>query len=80
MVNAGPILVACAAGVVFLLLNGPLWLSTKARVFAHGPKAPSWLSTFTGRASRLVGVVGILLWLAVVSDGSILRAVRRKIQ
>ena len=75
MVNSGPILVSCLAGALFLLLNGPLWLSSRLRVFNRGPQAPHWLSNFTMRASRVVGVAGILLWLMFVSDGSILRAV-----
>ncbi len=78
--NLGTVLIYCFAGVLFLLLNGPLWVSNKLRtcirgIFARGPEAPSWLSTSISRASRIAGVVCILLWLSVVSYGSILRAV-----
>lgn len=55
---------------VFLLLNGPLWLTTRLRVFAHGSEAPRRLILFTTRASRVAGIVGMLLWLATVSQGN----------
>jgi hypothetical protein len=53
---------------IFLLLNGPLWLTTRLRVFAHGHEAPRRLILFTTRASRVAGIVGILLWLTAVSQ------------
>jgi len=70
MENAALIVLGIFALCVFLVLNGPLWLSTKLRVFARGPEAPSWLSTFTAQASRVAGIVGILFWLATVSQGN----------
>ncbi len=70
MVNSVVILLGTFALAVFLLLNGPLWLSTTLRVFAHGPEAPRRLILVTTRASRVAGIVGILLWLTTVSQGN----------
>ena len=59
---------------VFLLLNGPLWLSGGLRVFAYGPRAPEWLASTTSIASRAAGIAGILYWVAIVSQGSVIHA------
>ena len=70
MGNAALVVPGIFALCVFLLLNGPLWLTTRLRVFAHGPEAPRRLILFTTRASRITGIVGILLWLTTVSQGN----------
>ena len=74
--NGGLILtlVGSFALAVFLLLNGALWLSVRLRVFAHGPRAPDWLASTISIASRAAGIAGILYWLAIVSQGSIIYA------
>lgn len=70
MGNAALVVLGIFALCVFLLLNGPLWLTTRLRFFAHGPEAPRRLLLFTTRASRIAGIVGILLWLTTVSQGN----------
>jgi hypothetical protein len=70
MVNSVIILLGTFALAVFLLLNGPLWLSTTLRVFAHGPEAPRWLAVTAAGANRAVGIAGMLFWLAFVSQGN----------
>jgi len=69
------IILGTFALAVFLLLNGPLWLSARVRVFAHGPQSPGWLTSAVRIASRAVGLVGILLWLATVGQGNTLYAI-----
>jgi len=71
MGNAALVVLGAFALCVFLLLNGPLWLTTRLRVFAHGPEAPRRLILFTTRASRVAGIVGILLWLTTVSQDNV---------
>lgn len=50
------------AGCMFVMLNGPLWLSVRARVFAAGPRAPLWLHRGVSWASRLVGLAVLVYW------------------
>ena len=70
MENAALVVLGVFALCIFLLLNGPLWLTTRLRVFAHGAEAPRWLILLTTRASRVAGIVGILLWLTAVSQSN----------
>lgn len=56
---------------IFVLLNGPLWLITETHVFTHGPSAPDWLIATVKTASRLIGTVGIIYWLFVISQGDL---------
>ena len=51
-----------AAGM-FVVLNGPLWVSVQAaRVFATGPEAPPWLHRGVSWTSRLAGVAMLATW------------------
>ncbi len=58
-----------AAGM-FVVLNGPLWLSVHARVFATGRQAPTWLQQGVSWLSRLVGLAILVTW-AWVSTGAL---------
>ena len=75
MGNAALVVLGIFALCIFLLLNGPLWLTTRLRVFAHGPEAPRWLTLTTKTASRVLGTLGVLFWLTTASQGNILHAV-----
>jgi len=44
-----------AAGL-FLVFNSPLWLSTRATVFASGPQVPIWIGQAVSWTSRLGGI------------------------
>ena len=59
---------------LFMLLNGPLWLISRLGIFTGGREAPRWLLVTTTRASRTMGIASVLLWLAAVSQGSIMTA------
>jgi predicted membrane protein len=74
-VNSVAILLGTFALCVFLLLNGPLWLSTRLHVFAHGPEAPHWFILTTRSTSYVVGAMGMFFWLTTVSHGNTLHAV-----
>ncbi len=58
-----------AAGI-FTVLNGPLWLSVRVRVFAGSRQAPFWLHQGVSWASRLVGLAILATW-AWVSTGAL---------
>ncbi len=58
-----------AAGV-FVVLNGPLWLSVRARVFAGRRQALTWLHRAVSWSSRSVGLVMLATW-AWVSTGAL---------
>ena len=75
MVNSFVILLDTFALAVFLLLNGPLWLSSRLRIFTHGPQSPQWLVLTIRIVSRTLGIVGILLWLITAGQGNILDTV-----
>lgn len=70
MVNAALVILGIFALSVFLLLNGPLWLTTRLHLLAHGPEAPRRLILITTRVSRVAAILGILLWLTIVSRGN----------
>ena len=55
---------------MFTVLNGPLWLSVHARVFASGRQAPTWLQRGVSWLSRLVGLAILATW-AWVSTGAL---------
>ncbi len=59
---------------IFLLYNGPLWFSTKLRIFNHGPQSPKWLNLSVGYASRVFGIAGLVAWLAFTSQGNVSNA------
>ena len=65
------ILIVTFALAIFLILNGPLWLIRKLRIFSGGPESPQWLTRMTIITSRAIGVAGILLWLSNVSQNKI---------
>jgi len=51
-----------AAGI-FTLLNGPLWVSERVKIFAGGPQAPVWLHRWVfSWASRLAGMAILTAW------------------
>jgi len=50
-----------AAGM-FVVLNGPLWLSVRARVFASGTESPVWLHRGVSWFSRLLGLTMLAIW------------------
>lgn len=56
------LLFAIFAVGIFLVLNGPLWLSVRARVFAAGPQAPVWLHRGVSWANRLAGLAIMASW------------------
>ena len=60
------------AGGLFLLFNGPLWLSTHSGVFTRGRQAPPWLERAERWLSRLGGVAMLLYWSWAVARGNIL--------
>ncbi len=74
MLHAALVVLGVFALCVFLLLNGPLWLIVRLRFLAHDPEAPRRLVLFIRRASRIVAIVGILLWLTTVSRGNVSNA------
>lgn len=61
-------LLALFAAGIFAVLNGPLWLSRRARIFAGGPKAPVWLDRGVSWFSRLMGVAVLLSWAWVATE------------
>ncbi len=60
--------------VLFLLLNGPLWLSHKFETFNHGTQASQGLVKFAEISSRVLGTIGMLFWLFIFGQGSLLNA------
>ncbi len=58
-----------AAGM-FTVLNGPLWLSVRVRVFAGRRQAPIWLHQAVSWLSRLAGIAMLATW-AWVSTGAL---------
>ena len=62
------ILLALFAAGIFVVLNGPLWLSRRARIFAGGPKAPVWLDRGVSWFSRLMGVAVLATWAWVATE------------
>ena len=63
-------LLALFAAGIFVVLNGPLWLSRRARIFAGGPKAPTWLQRGVSWLRLLVGLAILVTW-AWVSTGAL---------
>ncbi|MFC1931767.1 hypothetical protein ACFLXJ_06175 [Chloroflexota bacterium] len=51
-----------AAGM-FAMLNGPLWLSVRARAFAGSRQAPIWLYQGVSWFSRLLGLAMLVTWV-----------------
>jgi hypothetical protein len=62
------ILLALFATGIFVVLNGPLWLSRRARIFTGGPKAPVWLDRGVPWFSRLMGVAVLATWAWVATE------------
>jgi hypothetical protein len=60
---------------LFLLLNGPLWLSRKLKIFNRGSQSPVWLVSAIKILSIISGIAGLALWLMVASQGSLSNAV-----
>jgi hypothetical protein len=58
-----------AAGM-FAVLNGPLWFSVRARVFAGHRQAPPWLHRGVSWFSRLLGIAMLVAW-TWVSTGAL---------
>jgi len=50
-----------AAGIL-LVLNGPLWISVRAGVFAGGPQLPIWTGQAVSWTSRLGGIAALAAW------------------
>lgn len=75
MLSVSVILLGTFAMAVFLLVNGPLWLIAKLHVFARGPESPRWFTKTTEITSRVVGIIGLFLWLNVYDQGELLNAV-----
>lgn len=50
------------ASAMFVVLNGPLWVSVHAGVFAAGPEAPVWLHRGVSWVSRLAGIGMLAAW------------------
>ena len=55
---------------IFTVLNGPLWLSVRVRVFAVGPEAPVWLHRGVSWVIRLAGIGMLAAW-AWVATGAL---------
>jgi hypothetical protein len=53
---------------LFVLFNGPLWLTTRLHIFNRGKEAPSRLTTTVIYISRLLGLVGLVTWLVKVNQ------------
>jgi len=50
------------ASGIFTLINGPLWVSERVKVFAVGPQVPVWLHRWLSWASRLAGMAILVVW------------------
>ena len=61
---------AIVAMGAFLLLGGPVWAASTARVFRTGPGAPGWLAVATVWVSRAVG--GAMILVGLVLAGTLL--------
>jgi hypothetical protein len=55
---------------IFTVLNGPLWLSVRIRVFADSRQAPFWLHQGVSWLSRLAGLIILATW-AWISTGAL---------
>ena len=56
-----------AAGI-FTVLNGPLWLSVRARVLAGSRQSPNWLHKGVSWFSRLAGGAMLATWAWVSTE------------
>ncbi len=55
---------------LLLLLNAPLWLSTRLHIFGRGPESPRWLVRTVTYTNRLLGIAGLISWLIIVNQGN----------
>lgn len=53
-------------GVVFLLLNGPVWVATRIRLARSGPDAPRWLQPCVTWLSRIAGGATFVVWVGTL--------------
>lgn len=74
MVGSVAILALVFAGIVFLLLGGPLWLARRLPVSKVSSEAPRWLKIVAWLAIRLSGAVLLAIWLATVTGGDAVQA------
>jgi hypothetical protein len=52
---------------LFVLLNGPLWLTTRLHIFHRGRTSPPYLTIFILIVNRLLGLAGMVAWVVVVN-------------
>jgi hypothetical protein len=55
---------------LFVLINGPLWLITRLRIFNRGRTSPPYLTNIIVIINRLLGLAGLVVWLVVVNRDS----------
>jgi hypothetical protein len=52
---------------LFVLMNGPLWLTTRLHIFNRGRTSPPLLTIIILIVNRLLGLAGLIAWLVVVN-------------
>jgi len=52
---------------LFVLMNGPLWLTTRLHIFKRGRTSPPFLTIIILIVNRLLGLAGLIAWLVVVN-------------